>query len=65
VRWILLDLALVLLSVGVLALLLLRLWRKIQALMRAIGAAGELVGAVSQPFIGPSPVRQTGAQRGA
>ncbi len=64
-RWILLDLALVLLSVGVLALFLLRLWRKVRALIRAIGTAGELVSAVNPPFTGPSPARQTGGHRGA
>ncbi len=64
-RWILLDIALVLLSVGVLALLLLRLLRKVKALTRAIGAAVELVSAVPPPFTGPTPARQTEAHRGA
>jgi predicted dinucleotide-utilizing enzyme len=72
VRWILLDIALILLSVGVLAILLLRLWRRVQALMRtagmltgAIGAIALLVSAVNPPFTGSSPARQTRAPRGA
>ncbi|MBW3640256.1 MAG: hypothetical protein KY451_10465 [Actinobacteria bacterium] len=71
-RWILLDIALILLSVGVLAILLLRLWRRVSALMQtvgtltgAIGAIVELVSAVNPPFTGPSPARRTRAPRGA
>ena len=64
-RWILLDIALVLLSVGVLAILLLRLFRKVKALTRAIGAAVALASAVPRPFTGSSPARQTRAHRGA
>ena len=44
-RWILLDLVLVLLSLGLLAFLLLRLWRRLKALSRAVAKAGEVVSA--------------------
>lgn len=48
-RWILLDLALVGLSVALLAALLLRLWRTVKALLSALASAGDLVSQASDP----------------
>ncbi len=42
-RWILIDLALALLALGVLAVLGLGLWRKVKALSRTVGEAGKAV----------------------
>jgi len=44
VRWILVDVVLALLALGVLAVLLLGLWRKVKALSRTVSAAGERIG---------------------
>ena len=42
-RWILVDVVLVLLALAVLAVLALGLWRKVKALSRAVSQAGEQV----------------------
>ena len=46
-RWILLDLALALVSLAVLAVLVLGLWRKVKALSAAVAAAEERIGAAT------------------
>ena len=43
-RWILIDVVLVLLALAVLAVLLLGLWRKVKALSRTVDAASERIG---------------------
>jgi hypothetical protein len=47
VRWILLDLAIALAALAVLAVLVLGLWRKVKALSAAVVVAGETVGAAT------------------
>jgi len=44
VRWILLDLAIALVALAVLAMLVLGLWRRVKALSSAVTAAGETIG---------------------
>ncbi len=46
-RWILLDVVLAVLALGLLALVGLRLWRQVRALGHAVGAAGEQVGLIT------------------
>jgi uncharacterized membrane protein len=48
VRWVLLDLLIVLLALGGLALVVLGLWRKVKDLAREVGRAGETVGAATE-----------------
>ena len=43
-RWILLDVAIALAALAVLAVLVLGLWRKVQALSATVAVAGETVG---------------------
>ena len=45
--WILLDVAIALAALAVLAVLVLRLWRKVKALSATVTAAGERVGEAS------------------
>ena len=42
-RWILVDLVLALLALGLLAVLLLGLWRRVKALSRSVSAAGAVI----------------------
>jgi len=70
VRWILLDLALIGLSVGLLAVRLLHLWRTVRTLLRAVASAGDLVGQRldTQPLAGqashvPAASRSPGRHR--
>ena len=62
--WILVDLALALLSLALLAVLVLRLWRKVKALSSAVAKAGEAVATATDaltvaqnagPLGGPRP----------
>ena len=46
-RWILLDLAVALGALAVLALLVLRLWRSVQALSAAVRTAGDRIGSAT------------------
>lgn len=41
--WILIDLAIALLALGLLAVLVLRLWKRVKALSKAVTAAGDAV----------------------
>jgi len=47
VTWILIDLAIALAALAVLAVLVLGLWRKVKALSRTVTAAGETIGQAS------------------
>jgi hypothetical protein len=47
VRWILLDVAIAVAALAVLALLVLSLWRKVKALSAAVTVAGETVGSAT------------------
>jgi hypothetical protein len=47
VRWILLDVAIALAALTVLAVLVLGLWRKVKALAATVTVAGEAVGAAT------------------
>jgi len=72
VRWILVDVVLVLLALAVLAFLALGLWRQVKTLSRAVSQAGEQVTRATDALIvtqgagplGALPVR-TGPARGA
>jgi hypothetical protein len=44
VRWVLLDVLIVLLALGFLALVLLRLWRRVKALFGTVSEAGAALG---------------------
>lgn len=47
-KWILVDVALVLLAIGLLALLALGLWRKVKALSRTVSTAADTIGAATE-----------------
>ena len=52
VRWILLDVAVALLAVGLLGLAGLSLWRRVKALGKAVGIAGEQIAQVTAQLDG-------------
>lgn len=64
-RWILVDVVVGLLAVALLAVVALRLWRRVKALGAAVGVAGRQLDAVTaqldtlserqQPFVAPTP----------
>ena len=46
--WILIDLAIALAALAVLAVLLLRLWKRVKALSRTVSAAGETIASATE-----------------
>ena len=64
-RWILLDVVLALGALAVLALLSLRLWRKVKSLSRTVSRAGETVATATEALAlvqGDGPLGQQSAR---
>lgn len=59
-RWVLLDIVLVLLAVGFLVVLGLGLWRKVKDLSRAVARAGETIGQATEAL---AELQSTAASR--
>ena len=66
-RWILLDVAIALAALAVLAVLVLGLWRRVKALTAVVSAAGETIGSATDalevaqsagPRAGPPPAHR-------
>ena len=53
--WLLVGIAIALVSLVVLALVLLSLWRRTRTLMRAVGAAGEAIAASTEKLAALQP----------
>jgi hypothetical protein len=65
VKWILLDLAIAFAALGLLAVLVLSLYRKVKALSRAVGTAGETVAVASDALAAAQSAGPLGAPRAA
>jgi hypothetical protein len=65
VRWVLLDLAIALAALAVLAALVFGLWRKVKALATAVTVAGETVGPATDRLAAAQSAGPLGAPDGA